>query len=126
LELQSEKYLHLLLQVLNEVLALGPDLGALVLLEILILLLQQELLLRPEDGARAADPDPADEVGGGEAVVLHRVDPDERTRAAEARLAVHRHRGVVVLAGAEELVDDGLGASERTEKNTSLGVDPSM
>ena len=45
----------------------------------------------PDDGAWAADPQPADGLHGRPAPVLHDVAADERARAAQPRLAVHRH-----------------------------------
>ena len=54
-----------------------------------VLLLGQVELLRPEHGARASDADPANEGLGIDLVVLHSIQSNKRTRAAEASLAVH-------------------------------------
>lgn len=47
-------------------------------------LLFQEVLLGPDDGAGPADPDPGDDLGVREPVVLHDVAGDQRPRPAQA------------------------------------------
>jgi len=56
--------------------------------KILSFSLQQEMLLRPKDGAWTDDSDPPDEVGRWELEVLHCVQPNQRTRTAQTCLAV--------------------------------------
>lgn len=64
------------------------------------------MLLRPQDTPRPADPDPPDEVGGAELVVLHGVAADEGACAAQAGFAVHGDGGLRGLCELEEFVDD--------------------
>lgn len=47
-------------------------------------LLFQEVLLRPDDGAGTAYPDPGDDLGVREPVVLHDIAGDQRPRPAQA------------------------------------------
>ena len=57
----------------------------------------------------AAEAEPADDLSGGEFVVLHEVATDASAGAAEAGLAVHGERALLGLAHLEEALEDGLG-----------------
>mmetsp|Transcript_75995 Transcript_75995/g.168331 ORF Transcript_75995/g.168331 Transcript_75995/m.168331 type:complete len:212 (-) Transcript_75995:598-1233(-) len=58
------------------------------LLEHHVLHVSEPLLLGPDDASRPADSAPTNEAPGREAVVLHRIEADERASAPEACLAV--------------------------------------
>jgi hypothetical protein len=66
----------------------------------------EESLLLADDRARAHDAQPAHGLPRREAMGAHEVDCDERARAPQPRLAVHRHDTRRGVDGAEEGVDD--------------------
>ncbi len=53
------------------------------------LLLNQEMLLRPQDRPRPGNPNPPDELSCWEVVVFHCVAPDQRACPAESRFTMH-------------------------------------
>ena len=67
------------------------------------------MLLRAQDGAGTRDADPADEGGGRESEVLHAVETDESTCAAEASLAVNSNSTTLILSRSQELRDNIIG-----------------
>lgn len=72
----------------------------------LLFFFEKVILLRTQDGARASDPNPANEGGCGEFKVLHCVTADERPCAAETCLAVHGDGTLLLLAHPHELIQD--------------------
>ena len=76
--------------LVDELAHLLPDRTARALLAHRLLHLDEEVLLRAENGARPRDSDPSDEVSCGEVIMLHRVEADQGASAAETSLAVHR------------------------------------
>ena len=76
--------------------------------------LEQVELLGSENRTRSRDADPTDEGLSRDLVVLHGIEADEGTRAAETRLAVDGDSACVgvlevLLTGVHELVNDELG-----------------
>mmetsp|Transcript_21340 Transcript_21340/g.60872 ORF Transcript_21340/g.60872 Transcript_21340/m.60872 type:complete len:269 (+) Transcript_21340:173-979(+) len=66
----------------------------------------KELLLRAENAAGPADPDPPDEGTCGKTQVLHCIKRDQRPCAPEASLAMNCHRGWLAFGNVQELLDD--------------------
>mmetsp|Transcript_39500 Transcript_39500/g.92422 ORF Transcript_39500/g.92422 Transcript_39500/m.92422 type:complete len:242 (+) Transcript_39500:275-1000(+) len=66
------------------------------------------LLLRPDDAPGPNDAHPPDDLGRCEAKLHHEPHPNQRPRAAQPRLAVHRDRAPLALAEVDEPLDDGV------------------
>ena len=64
------------------------------------------MLLGAEDTAWPRNPDPPDEIGRGEAEVLHGVDADQRASAPETCLAVDGNRSWLIFAHSQEALDN--------------------
>mmetsp|Transcript_107575 Transcript_107575/g.302873 ORF Transcript_107575/g.302873 Transcript_107575/m.302873 type:complete len:341 (+) Transcript_107575:153-1175(+) len=75
-------------------------------LEQFALHVNHELLLRPQDAARSADPVPTNERPRRELEVLHREKPDERSSPSKPSLAMHGNSRRLVLHYVQELAND--------------------
>mmetsp|Transcript_71417 Transcript_71417/g.141595 ORF Transcript_71417/g.141595 Transcript_71417/m.141595 type:complete len:264 (+) Transcript_71417:708-1499(+) len=71
--------------------------------------LSEEVLLRPNDRARPAQPEPRDHLRRGHAVPLHEVQRYERAGAPEASLAMDREPRPLRLDNLEESFQNGIG-----------------
>jgi len=83
-----------------------PDGAVGALLPHHLLHLDEVVLLRAQNGPWAGNPDPSDKISGMEIIVLHGVQCDKGTCAAQTCLAVHCYRTCFLLCDFQELVDD--------------------
>lgn len=85
----------------------------------------QEMLLAAHHAARPADPTVPDRLLRGHPVLVHQIRADQRARAAQTRLAVHRHAAGVGLQNRDELQHLGdcasIVPSKRTLRETAVG-----
>lgn len=94
------------LLLVDHLLHLLPDGAVRAQLAHRLLDLDQVILLRAQDGARPGDPDPADELCGGEAVVLHGVAGDQGAGSSQPGLAVDGEGAVGLLGQLKKLSND--------------------
>mmetsp|Transcript_34424 Transcript_34424/g.83770 ORF Transcript_34424/g.83770 Transcript_34424/m.83770 type:complete len:294 (-) Transcript_34424:989-1870(-) len=69
----------------------------------MLLAILEKLLLRPNHGARPANPQPRNRLPRTEALMLHHVQRNQRPRASQPSLAVHRNHASLLVADVEKL-----------------------